>query len=123
MGSFSRPSMEKVLIVSLAFFFCSFYFFTNVWNLNAILLGDEHTRSLGLNIKNLGELIIITSFSTSACVSSCGVIGFVGIIVPHTMRLIFGDQNSYISALWNDFDASSRCSFSPVSAVNFQLEL
>lgn len=94
MGSFSRPSWEKVIIVFSASLLCSLYLLTNVWNLNAILLGDEHARSLGLNVEKFRKnLIVTTSFLTSSCVSCCGVIGFVGIIVPHTMRLIFGEAH------------------------------
>ncbi|MET1124037.1 MAG: iron ABC transporter permease [Archaeoglobaceae archaeon] len=94
MGSFSRASWEKVTIVATAFAVGATYLLANSWNLNAILLGDEHARAVGVNVDRFRkEIIAVVSLLTSACVACCGVIGFVGIIVPHTMRLIFGEAH------------------------------
>ncbi|MEM0332382.1 MAG: iron ABC transporter permease [Archaeoglobaceae archaeon] len=94
MGSFSKASWQKVTIILFPFILGTFYLIINTWNLNAVLLGDEHAKSLGLNIEKFRrELIAVVSLLTSASVAVCGVIGFVGIIVPHTMRLIFGESH------------------------------
>uniref|UniRef100_A0A7J2TJC5 Iron ABC transporter permease n=1 Tax=Archaeoglobus fulgidus TaxID=2234 RepID=A0A7J2TJC5_ARCFL len=94
MGSFSRAIWQKVLLLTIPFFIGVTYLLLNSWNLNAILLGEEHARSLGINVERFRkELIAVTSLLTSASVAVCGIIGFVGIIVPHTMRLIFGEAH------------------------------
>jgi iron complex transport system permease protein len=57
--------------------------------LDVISLGDEEAGSLGLNIQRVRLLIVIAAtVGTAAAVSVSGLIGFVGIIVPHTIRLL-----------------------------------
>ena len=66
----------------------------NSWRLNAILLGEEHAASVGVDVKRLKRLIITSSaLLTAAAVSVSGVIGFVGLIIPHAMRLVVGEDN------------------------------
>ncbi|TDA26798.1 MAG: iron ABC transporter permease [Archaeoglobi archaeon] len=94
MGSFSRAVWQKIWLIIIPFFIGIIYLLLNSWNLNAILLGEEHARSVGINVERFRkELIAVTSLLTSATVAVCGIIGFVGIIVPHTMRLIFGEAH------------------------------
>lgn len=59
--------------------------------LNAIALGEEEAHNLGINVELVKKtLFIVASLVTAACVSSCGIIGFVGLIVPHALRLVVG---------------------------------
>ena len=63
-------------------------------DLNIISLGEEPATHLGIEVQNLKRvLFILASLLTAACVSACGLIGFVGLIVPHTMRLIVGPNH------------------------------
>jgi len=94
MGSFSNPLWEEVyfslplLIIGLSFLLAT------SWNLNALLLGDEHAKAVGINVERYRtELIIFTSLLTSTAVAVGGVIGFVGIIIPHTVRLLIGEEH------------------------------
>ena len=94
MGSFSNPQWEEIyfyiplLIIGLSFLLAT------SWNLNALLLGDEHTRAVGINVERYrAELIIFTSLLTASAVAVSGVIGFVGIIIPHTVRIIIGEEH------------------------------
>ncbi len=94
MGSFSSPSWEKVavvlpvMIVSSAL--CLFY----AKDLNIMLQGDEAARHLGVDsAKVRRSLIIITTLAAAAAVSVSGIIGFVGLIVPHILRLIIGPDH------------------------------
>jgi len=62
--------------------------------LNAIALGEEEAIHLGIEIERIKKILfVITSLITAAVVSACGIIGFVGLIVPHTMRLIVGPNH------------------------------
>jgi iron complex transport system permease protein len=64
------------------------------WNLNAVLLGEEHALSVGLNVESFKKkMIVLSALLTSAAVSVSGVIGFVGLITPHAMRLVVGEDN------------------------------
>ncbi len=94
MGSFSNPSWEKITFSAPFAIPCMIYLLMNNWNLNAILLGDEHAMAVGLNVSAFRKKIIAAvSLLTAAAVAISGVIGFVGIIIPHTMRLIVGESH------------------------------
>ena len=65
--------------------------------LNALSLGEENATYLGINIrKEKMVIILIASLLVSTCVSFTGVIGFVGLVVPHIIRLIKGGDNAFI---------------------------
>jgi iron complex transport system permease protein len=61
--------------------------------LNVLQFGDEQAEQLGLNVQRTRALIIISaSLTTAAAVSFTGIIGFVGLIVPHIVRMIWGGE-------------------------------
>lgn len=62
--------------------------------MNALQLGEDEARSLGLRVERLKATIIITaSLATAVCVAISGLIGFVGLIVPHVCRMLFGPDH------------------------------
>ncbi len=62
--------------------------------LNALLLGDQYARSLGLNIQKTRLIIIIlTSLLAGTITAFCGPIAFIGIAIPHITRLLFNTAN------------------------------
>ena len=62
--------------------------------LNALLLGDETAKSLGVEIKKLQwSIFLLTSILTAIVVSISGLIGFVGLLIPHFSRLLFGNDH------------------------------
>ena len=62
--------------------------------LNALLLGESEARHLGFNVERLKlELIFCTAFGVGAAVAAAGMIGFIGLIVPHLMRLLIGPDH------------------------------
>lgn len=63
-------------------------------DLNAISLGEEEAIHLGVDIEKLKrQVFFITAIITASIVSLCGVIGFVGLIIPHMLRLIIGPNH------------------------------
>lgn len=59
--------------------------------LNVLQLGDEQAAALGLNLERTKHILIVAAtLATAAAVSAGGLIGFVGLIVPHAVRLLFG---------------------------------
>ena len=71
-------------------------FFSSKW-LNALLLGENYARSLGLNMGSTRALIIVTtSIMAGAITGFCGPIGFVGIAVPHLARALFNTSNHFV---------------------------
>lgn len=65
--------------------------------LNIMSMGDENATSLGLNVKRLRIIIlIIMAIMVAFIVSYCGIIGFVGLICPHIIRLAIGSDNRFV---------------------------
>jgi iron complex transport system permease protein len=94
MGSFDSKGWMDVA-VTLSFVFIGIlisHLFAR--DLNIIALGDRSASSLGVQAKTTRVILLITaSLVTAACVSVSGIIGFVGLIVPHLLRLIVGSDN------------------------------
>ncbi|MCK5850262.1 MAG: iron ABC transporter permease [Kiritimatiellae bacterium] len=97
MGSLDEPNNILILIVvisSLAGLVAS-YFFTV--NLNAMALGEEEAIHLGVNVDVTKRwLFLIASILTGICVSVAGIIGFVGLVVPHFVRILTGSSDHRI---------------------------
>jgi iron complex transport system permease protein len=70
--------------------------------LNLLALGEESALSLGLNVERVKRrLFFVTALLTGAMVSVSGMIGFVGMIVPHLIRLLLGsDHRLLLPASW-----------------------
>lgn len=63
-------------------------------DLNVMTLGEEPAAHLGLNVEQTKKLFfVVASLMTAATVAACGLIGFVGLIVPHSTRLIVGPDH------------------------------
>ncbi len=62
--------------------------------LNALLLGESEARHLGIQVQKLkSRLILLTALGVGVCVSVTGLIGFVGLVVPHVIRLLIGPDH------------------------------
>lgn len=71
--------------------------FTQCRNLNALMLGDAHAMDLGVDVRRVRLfLIIISTLVVAACVAFVGTIGFIGLVIPHIMRLILGPDNRMV---------------------------
>jgi iron complex transport system permease protein len=91
MGSLDEPDMSLIyitLILSVSALILSYLF---VQPLNALRLGEEKARHLGINTDLAIKLLfLMASLLAGVSVAVAGVIGFVGLIIPHLMRLLFG---------------------------------
>lgn len=64
------------------------------WKCNVLTLSDDEARSLGVDLKKIRALIIVAATAVIAsCVSMCGQVGWVGLVVPHACRMLFGSDN------------------------------
>ena len=61
------------------------------YKLNALSFGEEEARAMGLNVKVYNFIIIVcATLLTATCVAFCGIVGWVGLVVPHIVRFIVG---------------------------------
>ena len=94
MGSFSSPSWEKVAVALPPMLVASALCLLYARDLNIMLQGDEAARHLGVDSGRVRRsLIIITTLAAAAAVSVSGIIGFVGLIIPHILRLVLGPDH------------------------------
>ena len=62
--------------------------------LNALLLGESEARHLGVEVERVKrELVLLTALGVGAAVAAAGLIGFVGLVVPHLVRLMLGPDH------------------------------
>jgi len=91
MGSLSSASWEKLALSGPMILVCSVLLLLLRRRINLLSLGEETVRSLGVNPRPLISIILVlTTLIVSAVVSVAGVVGWVGLIVPHITRMIIG---------------------------------
>lgn len=91
LGSLPLVTWTQVGIVALPVIIGVFIIFIYGRELNALLLGEETAHNLGANPESLKQMMLaVSALMTAAAVAFVGIIGFVGLIVPHMMRLIVG---------------------------------
>lgn len=94
MGSLATSTWTEVWITLFMVGFGIVMLYRQSWNLNVMLLGEEQAHCMGVNIESVKKhTLLFSSLVTAAAVSVTGVIGFVGLIIPHIMRLIVGPDH------------------------------
>lgn len=97
MGSLSGAKNEEVVFVCIPMAIGLVPLMLIRWRLNILTLGDDEARALGVNPKYLRYLVIACStLITAASVSVSGMIGWVGLVIPHLMRKIVGNDFKYL---------------------------
>ena len=95
MGSLATVRYGDLLYIALPMFIGALVLFLLRWRINILSLGDEEAKALGMNVEKMRLIIIVcATLMTSAAVSISGVIGWVGLVVPHISRMIVGPNYS-----------------------------
>lgn len=91
MGSFTTSGWNKILILVPFLVAGLAVLLLYSRQLNVISTGEETAQSLGIEVEKTKKILLtVCSLITAACVSTSGIIGFVGLIIPHVFRLIVG---------------------------------
>lgn len=91
MGGFSSISQNELVAGLLPFAVGFFLLLTQKWELNVLSFGEEEARSLGVNTRRVrAQVILGTTLLIGACVSISGIIGWVGVVIPHVARAMVG---------------------------------
>lgn len=100
MGSFSSTDWSQVALVAPVVTLCTIVAVLLSDRLDIMALGDSNANALGVNTNRLRFIyLILGSTMTAVCVSVCGVIGFVGLVVPHLLRFWLTANNRIIMPL------------------------
>ena len=93
-GDLGRATYKTDLIMAVVVFLGIGFFSLVSWKLNALLSGDAAAKSMGVNVDLLRFLtMLFASVITAVCVSFLGIIGFVGVICPHVIKRLLGQDH------------------------------
>lgn len=122
-GSLTGVGWEQVRMIMPWTIICVTLAFSGARYLDVLLLGDQTARSLGMSIEKARFLLVTTAvLSAASAVSVAGLIGFVGLIVPHIVRSLVGSPHRRLltgcfaagPALLIGADAAARLALSPL---------
>ena len=94
MGSLSGTNFGHTRILAIAVLLCGGVILRYARELNAFAIGEDNARHIGVNVKRVKLIILITvSVLIGVCVSISGTISFVGLVMPHMARMITGPNH------------------------------
>ncbi len=97
MGNLSTANWQRVLVLTVVAILVLSLFPRESKSLNALLLGESEARHLGIDVQQVKrKLILLTTLGIGAAVAIGGMIGFVGLIVPHIVRLLIGPDHRWL---------------------------
>lgn len=98
MGDLAAATIENVIALAITVVPCFMVIFARSHALNLLTLGNDMARSMGVNIKaTTSLLLVVTSLMISATVSYCGLVGFVGLVMPHMLRMVWGPDHRLLA--------------------------
>ncbi len=94
MGDLSSAAEKEIAVAALCLLIGFIVLYAQARKLNLMVQGEETAQQLGVHVERTKYiLLIVTSLITAVAVSLAGIIGFVGIMVPHIMRMVFGSDH------------------------------
>ncbi len=100
MGSLANANNTNNLILLPIILALLFFSFKKSHELNLMLLGEDEAKNTGVDTKKLKKYIIIfVSLTIGVSVAFCGIIAFVGLVVPHIARMLIGANHKYLLPL------------------------
>ncbi len=97
MGSLSGATQKTVLMAFIPMAIGLVPLFILRWRINVLTLGDEEARTMGINATRLRLIVILcATLVTAASVSVSGMIGWVGLVIPHLARMLVGNNYKHL---------------------------
>ena len=122
LGSFAGIQWSDLPLTAIIITLFMLYIYTFNQDLDVLLLGNHEASQMGLSVKQLQlSIVVISSIVIATLVSKVGVVGFIGLIIPHLARIIGGPKHKHtllfsaligsIVMIWSD--VLSRALYSP----------
>lgn len=97
MGSLASVNNYNIIIMSVPIFIGTLILLMIRWRINVLSMGEEEAQTLGVNTKRLqGIIIVCCTIVTASAVSICGIIGWIGLVIPHIARIIVGPDHKVL---------------------------
>jgi iron complex transport system permease protein len=94
MGSLAAVTNQDILLIILPILIGAAILLMVRWRINVLSMGEEEAQTLGVNVKRLQAIIIVCcTIITASAVSICGIIGWIGLVIPHIARMIVGPDH------------------------------
>ena len=124
MGGLSTVSLQDVLVLTVPLLIGALPLAVMRWQLNAMAFGDEEASAMGMNVKRLRAIFILcATLLTAASVSVAGMIGWIGLIIPHMARFIVGPNNMVLLPMASLVGASFLLLVDNVARLLFTVEI
>jgi iron complex transport system permease protein len=96
-GDLSKSGYKEIIIVTIVFIPSLIFFYINSWNYTCLLWGDEVAKGLGINTTLFRIVsLVISSVVVAVPVAFVGIIGFVGLMAPHMVKLFIDGDNRFL---------------------------
>ena len=97
MGSLASIGNEEILVVAIPILIGTTVLLLIRWRINILSMGEEEARALGVDTKKLRVIIIVCcTIVTASSVCISGIIGWVGLVIPHVGRMLVGPDHKYL---------------------------
>lgn len=106
-GSLTNMSWDQTIVVAVVVIIGSAAIMLLSRKLNLMMMGDESAQTLGLNVRRLRVVcLVIMALIVAFIVTYSGIIGFIGLICPHIIRLVIGSDNRFVIPAASAFGAA-----------------
>jgi iron complex transport system permease protein len=124
MGSLSSIGMSDIFIVAPPILAGIVILMLIRWRLNVLAMGEEEALSLGVDTKKMQMLIVVcATLVTAAAVSISGVIGWVGLVIPHIGRMLVGPSHEKLLTISVLLGAVYLLAIDTITRTAFPVEL
>jgi len=97
LGSLNNAGRKELVIIGPLITVCSTILLLLRWRINVIAMGEEDAKALGVNTKRIKTVIILcATVITASAVCISGIIGWIGLVIPHIGRLLVGPDHRYL---------------------------
>lgn len=94
LGSLANIKMTDLALVSIPIVLSAIPIIMLGWRINILSMGDDEAKALGIETEKLRRIVIVcATILTSSAISVCGLIGWVGLVIPHLVRMMIGSDN------------------------------
>ncbi len=96
-GDLGKARWRELAIMTIVLVPAAVYFMWKRWSFNALLWGDDSARSLGVGVHRIRLLaLVLAALISSVTTAFLGIIGFVGLVAPHIMRMLLGQDHRFL---------------------------
>ena len=100
LGSMVSARWPKLLLPGVCMVIGVLFFLTQMRNLNTLLVGEEAAITLGVDLTRWRRIyMVVTSLLSAVAVCTCGIVGFVGLMIPHIVRGFAGSDHRFLLPL------------------------